>query len=100
MRPARRVPRGGATVAVATAVANVLAYALSLVLSRQLGPVGFGQVAPLLAVVLVATATVAPPRGTRRAGRTGPRYGPSRARRAATLDRTRARSRRSLQWSA
>lgn len=42
-------------VAVATALANVLAYGLSVVLSRQLGPEGFGVVAPLLAVLLLAT---------------------------------------------
>jgi O-antigen/teichoic acid export membrane protein len=47
--------RSGVQVAVATAVANVLAYGLSVVVSRRLGPEGFGEVAPLLAVVLVAS---------------------------------------------
>ena len=45
----------GLLVAGATAAANVLAYALSVVASRRLGLEGFGQVASLLAVVLVAS---------------------------------------------
>ena len=52
---AAAAPSRGLQVAVATATANLLAYALSVVLSRQLGPAGFGEVAPLLSVVLVAS---------------------------------------------
>ena len=54
MPGARVLPRSGLTVAAATGGANVLAYALSVVLSRRLGPAGFSEVAPLLAVVIVA----------------------------------------------
>jgi O-antigen/teichoic acid export membrane protein len=53
--PARTASRHGLLVAAATAVANALAYGLSVVVSRRLGPQGFGEVAPLLAVVLVAS---------------------------------------------
>lgn len=54
MPGARVLPRSGLTVATATGGANLLAYVLSVVLSRRLGPAGFGEVAPLLAVVIVA----------------------------------------------
>lgn len=51
--PSRR--GSGGQVAAGTALANVLAYGLSVVLSRRLGPEGFGEVAPLLAVMLIAS---------------------------------------------
>ena len=47
--------RHGLVVAAGTAASNVLAYGLSVAVSRRLGPDGFGQVAPLLAVILVAS---------------------------------------------
>jgi O-antigen/teichoic acid export membrane protein len=46
--------RQDAFVAVATVAAGVFGYAFSLVLSRSLGPSGFGELSALLAVVVLA----------------------------------------------
>lgn len=52
-RPARTLVGGSAVVAVGMAVAQLLGYAYNLVVSRALGPVGYGEVAALLSVVMV-----------------------------------------------
>ncbi len=45
--------RGQGAVALGLMVGNVLGYALALVAARRLGPVGFGELSALLAVIIV-----------------------------------------------
>ena len=54
-RPTRTLAGGGAVVAVGMAVAQLLGYAYNLLVSRSLGPVGYGEVAALLGVVMVGS---------------------------------------------
>ena len=49
------VRRGGAALAVATVVSNLLGYAFAVVLSRSLGPGGYGALAALLALGLIGS---------------------------------------------
>jgi O-antigen/teichoic acid export membrane protein len=51
----RTLAGGSAVVAVGMAVAQLLGYAYNLVVSRSLGPVGYGEVAALLGVVVVGS---------------------------------------------
>lgn len=54
-RPARTLAGGSVVVAVGMAVAQLLGYAYNLLVSRSLGPIGYGEVAALLGVVVVGT---------------------------------------------
>jgi len=52
---ATAVRRSGAALAVATVVSNLLGYAFAIVLSRSLGPGGYGALASLLALGLIGS---------------------------------------------
>jgi O-antigen/teichoic acid export membrane protein len=51
----RSLARGGLLVAVGLAAANIVTYAFSLLMSRRLGPVAFGELAAVLGAVVVGS---------------------------------------------
>jgi O-antigen/teichoic acid export membrane protein len=53
--PRRSLVRSAPAIAAATAIANALGYALNLFASRVLGPIGYGELASFLALVLIGS---------------------------------------------
>jgi O-antigen/teichoic acid export membrane protein len=51
----RSLARGGLLVAVGMAAANIVTYAFSLIMSRRLGPIAFGELAAVLGAVVVGS---------------------------------------------